>query len=354
MLALRTLISIWAAVAFLVWIAAAAPDNVTHTTTGVSYGTEATIAGSNVGFWAVYSTEVLELEKSTRPQGDHPCCLMVKMKMVVMCGDEVLDQVPERAVNANDTCSTYGEGEQELRLSWKSDSSALTFNSSSSGLKDESAEEEDITDDEEATEEDDDDDDDVEDDDSHLTMTLSMMPDSNPRIPYPEDDVWIWMSRLHFETPSWRIKLKGVKLFEAPRLFAFTCKGQTISVPAVARRLDLGSSGRPAGQDGQGSDMVNVTLVFHHLEVEGFRDHRFYAEFTHMKWKCHYGWSHGHVPAVVNVVLVAFTLFIAVHFAMRHRNWKQRNGLVPLTDENDNLSSYQADDEQQVISSADD
>jgi len=313
----------------------------------LSYRTEAT-PSSDVDFWAVYST----VPEDKTEEGDFPCCLMVKMKMEIIIGDQVLDLVPDWAVNANDTCSTYGEGEQELRLSWNStlsSTSLMTNISSGGGSNNETG--------------DDDDYESGEDEEismiSHLTMTFKKDIDTDPKIPYTESDMWVWTSDIDFETPNYRVKINNVNLFQAPWLFAFTCKGQSIFVPAVAERLGRGDGpSSDASSVFEDKDRVNVTLIFHHLEVEPFRNHRYYAEFTHLKWDCHLGWPYSHIPVIVNLVLCAFTIFMAGSFYSRHRDWKRRTSLIIPSvvhlDANDNLSLYQADDEQQLLSTSSD
>jgi len=365
----------------------------------VIYQKETTSGTDDVGFWAVYDTQVIP-EKS-RSKGDYPCCLMVKMKMVIKSSDDdqVLDRVPVWAVSTNDSCATYGQTEQELRIKWNStyvpdynddDEEEEAFgdifeeekeNEVDDKEGDNSAKEEDASEKESEEEEY------VPELDSHLTMTFRMGSDAEPRVPYSEDEVWIWTSRLEFETPDWRVRLDMDKLFESPRLFSFTCKGKSVSLPAVAQRLrpattpendtamnssSIVSSSEVAFDSvGRSSDAIfqNVTLVFHHLEVEAFRNHRYYAEFTHMKWDCQRGWPYSHVPALVNLAMSVFTVIVAGHFAMRHRSWKleqlrnEVEAAAAAADNNNNNNddndedcrsgyedlSYQADDEQDEL-----
>ena len=68
------------------------------------------------------------------------------------------------------------------------------------------------------------------------------------------------MSKISLRTQIVKLDIRNMHAFAAPLLFAFRCKSQTMSLSSIAE-----VKGKPE----------NVTVTFHHLEVEPFRENRY-------------------------------------------------------------------------------
>merc|ERR1719295_59677 len=120
-------------------------------------------------------------------------------------GNTTLVDVPASAESQNDTCylakeqhynnedrADYTDTPQSIQLTWNDDLNVVT---------------------------------------SSLTLVMS----TGPKKGNPDYDQWYWLSRFVLRTPSVTLKLKGLKVFATPMLFAFSCKGQALTFEAVAK-----------------------------------------------------------------------------------------------------------------------
>lgn len=251
---------------------------------------EEVIPKREVGFWSVYDTFAThKVSDETDTNTLHPACLLLKMKLVVRLGNTTLVDVPSSAESQNDTCHLSEEqhfnSEDRVDYTDTPQSIHLTWN------------------------------DDV---DSNVTSSLTLVMSTGPQEGNQEYDQWYWMSRFVLRTPSVIIKLKGLKVFPTPLLFAYTCKGQELTFEAAAKV--------------EGEDKT-VFISFHHFEIEAFRENRFYTSLTHLKWDCHVGWPYYHVPIIINIVISILVIVSAADIYRRCRkynNWiaDQRNCLL--------------------------
>merc|ERR1712111_289996 len=271
-----------------------------------------TLPGAVVGFWSVFhtsSTHKTHSEPNPNLVIEHPACLLVKMKLIVRLGNTTLVDVPETAQSQNDTCylpkeehlnkydrADYTYTPQLVQLTWSDDDMDIYA-------------------------------------DSSLTLVFSSGPQQGigtkgPKIrsrrstSYSKShvfsalgqgdqryDQWYWMSRFELQTPTVTIKLKDMKVFPTPMLFAYACKGKEITFEVMAK---------VNGQE------EKVFLSFHHLEIEAFRENRYYTSMTHLKWDCHVGWPYNKLPLIVNGIIILIVLLAACYIYIRCRKSKNR------------------------------
>jgi len=254
----------------------------------VVYGDEVS-ASDDVGFWVVYDTSASRLsdENKAKTDQDHPSCLLLKMKVVVSQGNDTIVDVPMTAQISNDTCYLPEEDHhndegyvdytftpQSAQLSW------IDSNGSSSSL----------------------------------VMTFKSGPPSQDNQGYED---WFWLSKLSIRTQIVKLDIRDMHAFAAPLLFAFRCKSQTMSLSSIAE-----VKGKPE----------NVTVTFHHLEVEPFRENRYYESLTHLKWDCHNGWPYSFVPGVLLSVVMVLAIVMITDMYLSHRRWRRNNSSQEATE----------------------
>lgn len=257
-----------------------------------------TLPGDDVGFWPVFDTfssRIADANKEKTDQ-DHPSCLLLKMKVVVTMGNETIVDVPRTAKISNDTCflpeeDHYNE-EYYVDYTFTPQSAHLTWPEGEDGFTD-----------------------------SSLVMTFISGPFGQGNQGYEE---WFWMSGLKVETPTVKLNLKNTRAFAAPLLFAFHCKGQTLSFKAKAMVK--------ANKEDVKGQKEDVVVTFHHLEVEPFRKNRYYESMTHLKWDCHRGWPYSFVPIILMLVVVSMAILTVTGMCLRWRKWKRDNSSQEATE----------------------
>jgi len=243
-----------------------------------------TLPGVVVGFWSVFdtfSTHKTHSQPNPNLVIEHPACLLLKMKLIVRLGNTILVDVPETAQSQNDTCyqpkeehlnkykrADYTYTPQQVHLTWSDDDVDIYA-------------------------------------DSSLTLVFSSGP--RPQQGDQHYDQWYWMSRFELQTPTVTIKLRDMKVFPTPMLFAYACKGKEITFEVMAK------------VNGQ---KEKVFLSFHHLEIEAFRENRYYTSMTHLKWDCHVGWPYNKLPLIVNGIIILIVLLAACYIYLRCRKSK--------------------------------
>jgi len=236
--------------------------------------------GVEVGSWSVFETFSTQNHTEPNPEKSiqHPACLLLKMKLIVRHGNTTLVNIPHWAQHLNDTCNLPEDLNKYDRADNTSTPQAVHLTWNDDGTDNYT--------------------------DSALTLGFSSGPQQGQHY-----EQWYWMSRLELETPTVSLKLRDMKVFPTPKLFAYTCKGKKMSFEVTAK------------VDGQEE---KVFLVFQHLEIEAFRKNRFYTSVTHLKWDCQVGWPYKNIALIVNGIIILVVLVSAAFIYLRCRQWENR------------------------------